>query len=32
MKDNNITLFDFNSGSDEKIDWKKEAIINQNMF
>ena len=32
MKDNNITLFDFNSGSDEKIDWKKEAIINQNIF
>ena len=32
MKDNNITLFDFNSGSDEKIDWKKESIINQNMF
>jgi hypothetical protein len=32
MKDNNITLFDFNSGSDKKTDWKKESIINQDMF
>ncbi len=32
MKDNNITLFNFNSGFDEKIDWGKETIINQNMF
>jgi len=26
------SLFDFNNSSDEKIDWKKESIINQNMF
>jgi DNA modification methylase len=32
MKDNNITLFGFNNGSDEEIDWKKEIMINQNIF
>jgi hypothetical protein len=29
---NNITLFDFNTDSDKKTDWKKESIINQDMF
>lgn len=28
----NLSLFDFNSDSDEKIDWKREIIINQNLF
>ncbi|GIV27509.1 MAG: hypothetical protein KatS3mg027_1323 [Bacteroidia bacterium] len=32
MKDNNITLFGFDSDSDKKTDWKTEIIINQEMF
>lgn len=32
MKDNNITLFDFDSDSDKKTNWKTESIINQDMF
>ena len=32
MKDNNLILFDFNRGSEEKIDWEKGTIINKNMF
>jgi 16S rRNA G966 N2-methylase RsmD len=32
MKDDTMTLFDFNSNSDKKTDWKKESIINQGMF
>lgn len=32
MVDNNITLFNFNSDTNIKTDWKKESIINQDMF
>lgn len=32
MTDNNTTLFDFNSDSDKKMDWRTESIINQDMF
>ena len=32
MKNNNITLFDFDSDSDKKTDWKRDSIINQGMF
>lgn len=32
MKNKNLTLFDFNSDSDEKTDWRTESIINQDRF
>lgn len=32
MKNKNITLFDFDSDSDEKTDWKTSSIINQEKF
>jgi len=32
MKDNNITLFDFDRDSDKKTNWRTESIINQDMF
>jgi len=32
MKNNNITLFNFDSDSDKKTNWIKESIINQGMF
>jgi DNA modification methylase len=32
MTDNNTTLFSFNSGSNKKMDWRTESIINQDMF
>jgi len=32
MKNNNITLFNFDSDSDKKTNWIKESIINQSMF
>ena len=32
MKNNNITLFDFDSNSDKKTNWKTESLLNQNMF
>jgi len=32
MKDNNITLFDFDSDFDKKTNWRTESIINQDML
>ncbi len=32
MKNNNITLFDFDGDSDKKIDWNTESIINKDLF
>ncbi len=32
MKNNKITLFDFNTEFDKKTNWKRESIINKNMF
>jgi DNA modification methylase len=32
MKNNNITLFDFDSDFDKKINWRTESIINKDMF
>lgn len=32
MKDNNLSLFDFDSGQDEKTKWTTESIINRDMF
>ncbi len=32
MKNNNITLFNFDGDSDKKTNWRTESIINQDMF